>query len=89
MNNIKIIKDLLLRLTALLRGAGQLEWADRMALYGAQLDSDPEGTVAQVRRLYGGMGSLNDIVLYKDNRPLVRENTELDALRTELYDACH
>lgn len=38
--------------------------------------------------MYGGMGSLNDIVLYKNGQPLIAENDEFDALRTELYNLC-
>jgi hypothetical protein len=38
-----------------------------------------------LKKLYGGMGSFNDIVLHKNGIPLIRENDELDDLRHKLY----
>ncbi|WP_425319215.1 DUF6966 domain-containing protein [Chromobacterium violaceum] len=39
--------------------------------------------------LYGGMGSLNDLILYKDGQPLAKENVELDSFRIKLHALCH
>lgn len=36
----------------------------------------------------GGMGSLNDLVLHKDGKPLIKENNQLDALKDQLFDIC-
>lgn len=44
--------------------------------------------VKKIMAMYGGLGSLNDVILYEGNKPLIAENTEFDALRTELYDLC-
>ena len=38
--------------------------------------------------MYGGMGSLNDIVLYVNGRLSIEENNEFDVLRAQLYDLC-
>lgn len=38
--------------------------------------------------LYGGGGSLNDVVLYRDGKVLVAENGEFDLLRSKLYEIC-
>ena len=37
-------------------------------------------------RIYGGMGSFSDLVLYKNNKVLYKENNELDALRKDLFE---
>jgi hypothetical protein len=39
--------------------------------------------------MFGGMASLNDVILYEDRQPVANENRELDALRSKLYDLCH
>ncbi|WP_420107405.1 DUF6966 domain-containing protein [Leclercia adecarboxylata] len=36
--------------------------------------------------LYGGMGSLNDLVLYRNGKVLMSENDELDQLRRDLFN---
>lgn len=38
--------------------------------------------------LYGGLGSLNDLILYRDGKLLLSENNEFDQLRTELHKLC-
>lgn len=38
--------------------------------------------------MYGGMGSLSDIVLYLEGRPAVKENNEFEDLRERLYTLC-
>jgi len=39
--------------------------------------------------LYGGMGSLNDLVLYIEGVPDVKINDEFDVLRAAVYDLCY
>lgn len=51
-------------------------------------DVDPDRFIDDVKRLFGGVGTLNDIVLSKNGRPLIKENDELDALRKKLYELC-
>ncbi|WP_373429143.1 DUF6966 domain-containing protein [Achromobacter aegrifaciens] len=38
--------------------------------------------------MYGGSGSINDVVLYQDGKVLVAENCEFDCLRSRLYEMC-
>lgn len=45
--------------------------------------------VREVLNLYGGMGSINDIVLYGNMGILVNENDEFNYLRTKLFNACN
>lgn len=41
-----------------------------------------------LKAFQGGMGSLNDLVLHKDGKPLIEENNRLDALKDQLFDIC-
>ncbi|QND84420.1 Uncharacterized protein ChrSV_2193 [Chromobacterium vaccinii] len=50
---------------------------------------DQVRTSGKILSMYGGMGSLNDLILYKDGQPLVKENVELDSLRVKLHTLCH
>ena len=39
--------------------------------------------------LFGGVGSLNDLILHRDGTPLLVENDELDALRASAWAKAH
>ena len=41
-----------------------------------------------MKSMLGGMGSLSDLVLHKEGKPLIEENEQLDTLLDELYDEC-
>lgn len=41
---------------------------------------------AELRRIFGGMGSFSDLVLYSSGQVLIKENQELDRLRKELFE---
>ena len=47
--------------------------------------SDAYG-VSRFLGLFGGMGSLNDLVLHADGTPLHSENDQLDALRSRAWE---
>lgn len=40
----------------------------------------------RILRLYGGMGSFNDLVLHKNGEICITENNKLDKLRKRLFD---
>lgn len=83
------IEDAMTRLSAVLRKAAQVRWADLIDSIRQELAEDPDQAISRTLRLYGGAGSLNDVVLYRDGQPLFQENQELDALRTRLFDLVH
>jgi hypothetical protein len=60
-------------------------WAKIFEKLGFELDVDYESSIYSLKKLYGGMGSFNDIVLHKNGIPLIRENDELEDLRHKLY----
>jgi hypothetical protein len=68
----------------LLRAHGRHDWADALSDIGArQADEDVRGDIL---RLYGGAGSLNDLVLHSDDRARRRaDNDQFEAFRSELY----
>ena len=88
MKNVEEIKRVLVRMAEILRVGGRDEWADRLDMHSRDLASDPVGTTSALVALYGGMGSINDIVIYKGVQPLIPENRELDALRSKLFNLC-
>lgn len=89
MINTHSIEDAMTRLSAVLRKAAQVRWADLIDSIRQELAEDPDQAISRTLRLYGGAGSLNDVVLYRDGQPLFQENQELDALRTRLFDLIH
>ncbi|MCY1279426.1 hypothetical protein D9M68_214320 [compost metagenome] len=72
----------------LLRLGGVDDWANIFERLRDELAVNPEDVESKILSMYGGMGSLNDLVLYKNGRPLLAENNEFDALRTRLYESC-
>ncbi|WP_454866768.1 DUF6966 domain-containing protein [Pseudomonas lini] len=78
----------LTRMIELLRFGGEDDWAVALEKIKKGFDSDPRFKSSQLLSMYGGMGSLNDIVLYRGGQPLVAENNEFDELRIQLYELC-
>ena len=88
MNNIQKIEIILKRMAELLRIGEDYDWASVFEELHKQLFIDSAKTAHKIRISYGGMGSLNDIVLHKNKKPLKTENEEFDILRAELYEIC-
>jgi hypothetical protein len=90
MGEVKIqeIEKILVCMSDLARIGSLEDWAVALLRQRGRLADDPGTAVAEIRRWYGGMGSLNDLVLYQDGNVLAAESTEFDALRTRLYDLC-
>lgn len=85
MRNYSEIEWTLDRMAELLRSSQTADWADAIGRLRAQIDVDPENACSALSRLFGGMGSLNDVVLYRDGKVLRQENQEVDSLRSKLY----
>ncbi|WP_374623293.1 hypothetical protein [Pandoraea sp.] len=73
----------------LLRQGALNDWANALNRCLLNLANDPDGVRTQIIAMCGGMGSLNDLVLYKNGQPMIQENNEFDTLRGELYKLCH
>jgi len=77
--------EVLGRMCDLLNAHNMGDWAAALSDIGArQADEDVRG---DIRRLYGGAGSLNDLVFScTDRARMIADNNEFDALRSELYE---
>lgn len=88
MTNTIPICAIMTRMSALLRAGNKAGWAERLDQYRADLPHGYAFALSQIIGLYGGMGSLTDVVLYYDGKPLIDENNEFAELRTRLYELC-
>ncbi|WP_094778002.1 DUF6966 domain-containing protein [Paraburkholderia ribeironis] len=79
------IRDVLIRMSELLQSSGLRDWARMLTQIAERSDEGYPAIRPEIRRMYGGMGSLNDIVLHRDGKVLKYENNEFDALRERLY----
>lgn len=89
MTNIQNIETVLTRMAELLRLGARNDWANALEKFRGEIANDPSGTSAEILSMYGGVGSLNDLILYRNGQPLVAENDEFAALSSELYRLCH
>ena len=74
------------RMATLLELGGYAEWSASIYKMAEKYTIDPDGTKHTFRNFYGGMGSLNDLVLYRNGKVLMSENDELDQLRNDLFN---
>ncbi|ALN87409.1 hypothetical protein IEQ11_19075 [Lysobacter capsici] len=88
MTELREIQALLDRMVDLLNLAAQPDWAGALERHREAIGTAPDITKARILAMYGGMGSLNDVVLYKNGQPLSRENNEFDELRIRLHELC-
>ena len=84
-NNYEKIKVILIEISGLLTKGGYPDWGNSFIKFKEEIDIDPKLVKNELLKLYGGMGSFNDIVLYEDKKPLIDENDRLDFLRVQLY----
>ncbi|WP_434998805.1 DUF6966 domain-containing protein [Pectobacterium brasiliense] len=79
------IKDILNEMASLLADRDMNDWSGMLLRLRAYIDDDWLDAIYRILNLYGGMGSLNDLVLYKNGQMLQVENDIFDKLRTRLY----
>lgn len=80
------IKDYCLEISKLLKEANH-EKSKAFIQLGNLYVTHKEEAVSSIKKLYGGMGSFNDLVLYKDGKVDTEANEKLSALRENLYKA--
>ncbi|UCO97882.1 hypothetical protein LF844_25040 [Metapseudomonas lalkuanensis] len=88
MNKINEIDAVLKRMIELLRFVEFEDWAVALEKVKMDFGCNEKLRSSELLSMYGGMGSLNDVVLYKGGQPLVAENNEFDRLRVQLYELC-
>jgi hypothetical protein len=80
------LQSILVRMIALLQQCGEHRWAHALERLRIAADSTPREAGRQIRSLYGGMGSLGDLVLYRNGVLLREENDAFDSLRRRLHE---
>ncbi|AZL74905.1 DUF6966 domain-containing protein [Pseudomonas oryziphila] len=88
MRNLNDVDLILARMIELLCYGSFDDWAVVLEKIKKGFEVDPKDSSLKMLSMYGGVGSLNDVVLYRDGQPLVQENDELDNLRAQLYELC-
>lgn len=88
MKNISETTVNMARIAQLLRDGNEHAWAATMDRYREQLPQDIPEARYHIMRLFGGMGSISDVVLYREGHLLTTENDELPQLLSALYDDC-
>jgi hypothetical protein len=81
-------KEILKSIIELLKNNNEQKLARYLTNLYLEDDIDPDQFMDSVKALFGGMGSLSDVVLSNNGRPLINENNTLDALRKKLYNVC-
>lgn len=82
------IQTTLLNMARLLRIGSSLDWSSTYEDFAQKIVVNPEDTARRILASYGGMGSLNDVVLQINGEMLRNENEEFDAMRSRLYLLC-
>lgn len=82
------IQSVLSEMATLLRVGYRQDWADIYEHLGKQIAVAPQAACRKILGSYGGMGSLNDVVLQKNGKMLQAENERFDSLRSLLHVLC-
>jgi hypothetical protein len=77
------------KIAVLTRGANALRWAEQIDQLTIEMATDPEQAAYKCRQLFGGMGSINDLVLMQGGHVLFDANEQLESLRKTLYQELH
>ena len=76
MSEFDEIQLILYRIKILLELSNINDWANCFEVISNQFDRSPDDAKRKILLLYGGMGSLNDLLLQKDGVLLKKENEE-------------
>lgn len=60
-------------------------WAEKVRRAADEVAASDAHGLRRFLGLFGGMGSLNDLVLHRDGQPLGKETMQLDALTSEAW----
>lgn len=90
-SEIDALAQMLDQAEALLRSYGQVRWAEWLTKDARLIRSLDGYGLEHLLSAYGGMGSLNDVVLQRSKGGVsvlldVGDNERFDTLRSEIYD---
>lgn len=82
------IQETLQEISKILIDANINDWSRSIIKLSKEIVENTEEAKKKILRLYGGMGSFNDILIYEEGN-LSKEKTEkLDTLRLKLFGMC-
>ena len=84
--DVQAFANLLREIEALLREHNQTHWAAQIARCVASIERSDAHGLQRFLSFFGGMGSLNDVLLCRDEEPLAAENDRLRALVGRAYE---
>ncbi|OAV51592.1 hypothetical protein A6U98_18270 [Rhizobium sp. WYCCWR10014] len=76
---------ILRKLALLLMANGAVFWASHVETCLRAVENSDTWGLRRFKEMFGGTGSLNDLVLQRDGSPLLQENDELRALLDEAW----
>lgn len=79
------IHKLLTQTIDLLTDCNETVWSKKLIYFREHLDSDYDQTLLDIRSIFAGAGSFNDLILQRDGKMLRTENNALSALQDKLY----
>ncbi len=88
MKKIMELKIVIKEMIPMLKDSLYHDLANTLSQLYIYLDDDPEEAIYRLHSLFGGMGSLNDVVLQKNGKPLVAPNKRFNQLSNTLYNLC-
>jgi len=94
MKTIKDLERILDEIISVLSVTGENNWNKAMQDFRNRCDSvsdpfDQKNLISDLLRIYGGMGSFSDLILYSQGNLLQKETSQLDALRRELFETAN
>lgn len=81
-------QTVLIEMASLLRTYYDTGWGDAYEKLANCIALSPDETARRILASYGGMGSINDVVLTSAGRPLIEENRRFGLLRSQLWRLC-
>ncbi|WP_163121517.1 DUF6966 domain-containing protein [Acinetobacter portensis] len=87
-NKSEELKSVIQKLIKLFKEQNYKNWEEEYTKILFYIDDDLEYAKYKIRRTFGGMGSMNDIILYDNGNLLIEENRFLDELRYQLFELC-
>ena len=82
------LKIILNKINHLLNTAGEGEWNKVFMNFLTRINNveNFNDLITDILRIYGGMGSFSDLVLYSKGELLINENQELEKFRKILFE---
>lgn len=84
--DVQALSDAMHELERLLRDQRQFHWADNVARCVQSVDRSDAYGLRSFLTLFGGMGSLNDLVLWRTDMTLGEENDRLQTLTSAAWE---